>query len=93
MGGGVVWIPEMAQVLGVPRFRDKGGYGKIPKVCISRMTNIRTIVDFARKKSKAASKKDKQREQLVEALACPISHLGMIKFWAIHSQTIEAYTL
>jgi hypothetical protein len=53
MGGSVVWVPEVAQVLGVPRFRDKGGYGKIPKVCISRMTNIRTIVDFARKKSKA----------------------------------------
>jgi len=29
----------------------------------------------------------------VEALACPCKHLGVIKFLAIHIETMEAYTL
>jgi serine/threonine protein kinase len=29
----------------------------------------------------------------VEALACPIEHVGLIKFWAMNSKTMEAYTL
>jgi hypothetical protein len=29
----------------------------------------------------------------VEALACAIEHYGVIKFWAVNSQTMEAYTL
>jgi hypothetical protein len=33
------------------------------------------------------------REKLVEASARPILHLWVIKFWAIHSRLMEAYTL
>jgi hypothetical protein len=54
MDGSVVWMPEVAKVMAVLRFKDEGGYGKIRKVCISWMTNIPTIVDFAGKKSKIA---------------------------------------
>jgi hypothetical protein len=32
-------------------------------------------------------------ERSVEAFACPISHPKVIKFLAIHSQMMEAYTL
>jgi hypothetical protein len=51
-----------------------------------------TIVDFAGKMSKATLEKAKQVEQLVEALACSIEQLKVIKFWAINSQTMEVYT-
>ena len=44
---------EVAKVMEVHKFKNEGRYGKIRKVCISRMTNISTIVGFARKKSKA----------------------------------------
>jgi hypothetical protein len=50
-------------VLEVLGFRNEGGYGVIYKVLISRMANIPTIVDFARKMSKAASRKAKQEER------------------------------
>jgi hypothetical protein len=93
MGGGVVWLLEKAQVLGIPGFGNEGGYGEICKVRISRMTNIPTIVNFDVKMSKAASKKAKQVERSVEALACLIKHPRLIKFWVVNFQTMEVYTL
>jgi hypothetical protein len=39
---------------------------------------------------------DKQKtcqQQSMEALACPCKHLGVIKFLAIHIETMDAYTL
>jgi serine/threonine protein kinase len=79
-------------VLGVLRLNESV-YGEIGKVCISRMANIHSIVDFARLKSKTASKKANQNKRSVKALACPIEHPGVIKFWTINSQRMEAYTL
>jgi hypothetical protein len=57
------------------------------------MANISTIVDFAGEMSKAASKEAKQKERLMEAMACSIEHIGLITFWAVNSQIMEAYTL
>jgi hypothetical protein len=45
------------------------------------------------KKLKAATYKEKQIKQLMEILACLIFHPRVIKFWAIHYLTMEAYTL
>ena len=45
------------------------------------------------KKSKAATYKEKQMKQLMETLASLLFHPRMIKFWAIHYLTMEAYTL
>ena len=33
------------------------------------------------------------KRAMVEALACPIEYTGLIKFWAVNSQMMEAYTL
>jgi serine/threonine protein kinase len=43
--------------------------------------------------SKATSEEAKRKERVVEALACPIEHTRLIKFWTINSQMMEAYTL
>jgi hypothetical protein len=80
MGGGVVYLPETAKVIAVPGFGNEGGYGEICKVRISRVVNIPTVIDFAGKKSKATSEVAKQKECAVEALACPIEYVGLIKF-------------
>jgi serine/threonine protein kinase len=57
------------------------------------VVNIPTVIDFAGKKSKATSEGAKRKERAVEALACPIEHVGLIKFWVVNSKTMEAYTL
>ena len=79
MGGGVVYLPETAEVIAVPRFGNEGGFGKIRKVQISRVVNIPIVIDFAGKNSKATSEEAKRKGCVVEALACPIEHVGLIK--------------
>ena len=59
MGGGVVYFPETAEVIADLGFGNEGSYGVIRKVRISRVVNIPTVIDFARKKSKATSESTK----------------------------------
>ena len=89
----MVYLPETAEVIAVPGFGNEGGYGEIRKVRISRAVNISTIIDFAKKMSKATSESAKRKERVVEALACSIEHVGLIKFWAVNSKMMEAYIL
>jgi prephenate dehydrogenase len=57
------------------------------------VVNIPTVIDFSGKMSKATSEQAKRKECAVVALACPIEHARLIKFWAVNSRTMEAYTL
>jgi hypothetical protein len=59
MGGGVVYLSKTAKVIVVLGFGNEGGYGEIRKVQISRVANIPTIIDFARKMSMTAKEVDK----------------------------------
>ena len=93
MGGGVVWLPSHAKVIEIPGDRVEGGYAKIRRVRIARMENIPSDIDFAGKMPKANNDLDQRKERSMEALACSISHPGVIKFWALHPNTMEAYTL
>jgi hypothetical protein len=93
MGGGVVWLPPHAKVIEIPGDRMEGGYAKIRRVRISRMENIPSDIDFAGKLPKANEDFDQRKERSMEALAYPVSHAVVIKFWALHPNTMEAYTL
>lgn len=93
MGGGVVWIPESARVVPMSEWSKEGGHGKVRKVRIDRMDSIPNHIFFAAKESKSKDLKESRIARSVEALVCPLSHPGIIKFWAIHSRTMEAYTL
>jgi hypothetical protein len=85
MCGGLVYLLEMVEVIAVPGFGNEGGYREIRKVRISRVVNIPTVIDFAGKMSKATSEGAKQKERVMEALACLIEQARLIKFWAVNS--------
>jgi hypothetical protein len=93
MDWGVVWLPLHAKVIEIPGDRVEGGYAKIRRVRISRMEKIPSDIDFVGKMPKAINDFAQRDEWSLEALACPISHAGVIKFWALHPNTMEAYTL
>jgi hypothetical protein len=57
------------------------------------MENILSDIDFAGKLPKANKDFDQRNERSIEALACPVSYAGVIKFWVLHPNTMEAYTL
>jgi hypothetical protein len=87
MGGGVVWLPPSAKVIEIPGGRIEGGYTKVRWVQISRMENVPSDIDFARKLPKAKDEFEQRNERSLEALACPILHASVIKFWALHPNT------
>jgi serine/threonine protein kinase len=93
MGGRVVWLPKHAKVIEIPGARIEGGYAKVQWVQITRMEKVPSDIEFAGKLPKASKEFDKRNERSLEALACPISHASVIKFWALHPKTMEAYTL
>jgi hypothetical protein len=57
------------------------------------MESIPSDTDFARKLPKAKGDFVQKNERSLEALACPILYAGLIKFWTLHPNTIEAYKL
>jgi hypothetical protein len=93
MGGRVVWLSKHAKVIDIPGARVEGGDAKVRRVLLARMENVPSDIDFAGKLPKASKEFDKRNERSLEALVCPISHTGVIKFWALHPKTMEAYTL
>ena len=93
MHSGVVWIPEKAKVVSLSGFDAEGGYGKVQKVRIANMPGILIHIEFAGKLLKAKSEREKREERSIEALVCPVQHPGVVKFWAIHTNSMEAYTL
>jgi hypothetical protein len=93
MDGGLVWLPPKAKVIEIPRDKLEGRYSKVRQVQITMTENIPSNIDFFGKNSKAQDEYEKKKEWLLEALACPILYLGMIKFWALHPTTMEVYTL
>ena len=74
-------------------FDAQGGYSKVHKIRITGMPGIPVHLEYVGKLSKAKSGREKCEQHSVEALVCPVSHPGVIKFWAIHLDNMEAYTL
>ncbi len=89
----IIWISDSAKVVPLSGFDRQGGQGKVRKVRIEGMEKIPAYIAFAGKVSKAKTKREGRMERSVEALACPLNHPGIIKFFAIHSTSNEAYTL
>jgi hypothetical protein len=70
---------------------NQGGYGVVCKVGIEIFICIPSTIELVGNKLKMNDKQKTCKQQLVEALACPCKHLGVIKFLAIHTETMEAY--
>ncbi len=90
---GVLWILSTTNVLPLLNGDNQGGYGVVRKVQIEIFVCIPSIIELVGKTLKTNDKWKTFNQWLVEALACPCKHLGVIKFLAIHIETMEAYTL
>ena len=71
----------------------EGTFGKVWKVTIHRATFIPEWIEFAGKTMKVAKNLDNQKERSVEALACPIDHLGVINLLYLNTRTYESYSM
>jgi hypothetical protein len=93
IGSCVLWIPSITNVLPLLGGDNKGGYGVVHKVQIKRFNCIPNTIELAGKTSNMDDKWEVHKERLVEALACMCEHPSVIKFLAIHVETMEVYTL
>jgi hypothetical protein len=62
--------------------------------CVNRKINhIPNMIDLVGKIPKTYDNRKTHKQCLVKALECRCEHPGVIKFLAIHTKTMEAYTL
>jgi hypothetical protein len=89
----VLWIPSTKNVLPLLGGDNQGDYGVVRKVKIEIFNHILSTIELVGKTPKTNDKQKMCKQRSVEALACPCEHLGVIKLLAIHTETMEAYTL
>jgi hypothetical protein len=66
----------------------QGGHGKIHKVWIENFDHMPSHIEFASKKLKTKDNYDAQCQLSMEAFVCSTNHLGVIKFYATHAETM-----
>jgi hypothetical protein len=89
----VLWIPSTTNVPPLSSGNNQGSYGVVHKVLIKRFDCIPSTIELAGKTLKTNDKQKMCKQQPMEALGCPCKHPSVIKFLAIHVETMEAYTL
>ena len=65
----------------------------VRRVIIRGASFILEWIEFAGKTMKAKDSLENRKERSVEALACPVDHLGVIKIQYLNMQTYESYSL
>jgi len=89
----VLWIPSIANVLQLLGGDNQSGHGVVHKVQIKRFDCIPNMIELVVKTPNTDGKRGTRKQRLIEALTCPCEHPSVIKFLAIHTKTMESYTL
>jgi hypothetical protein len=90
---GVLWIPSMANVFLLLGGDIQGGYGVVHKMWIKRFNHIRNTIELTRNTPKTYDKWETCKQHSMKALVYLCEHLSVIKFFAIHVETMKVYTL
>jgi hypothetical protein len=69
---------------------NQGGYGIVHMVQIDHIPNT---IKLTKKTPKMDDKREAHKTMISESFGMPLKHPGVIKFLAIHTKTMEAYTL
>jgi hypothetical protein len=93
LAGAMAWLPKSTKVIEQPGQHFEGAFGTVPKVRIARSLSIPADVDFAGKRPKVADMRMRREEVSLEAMACAVVHLGVVKMSFIRQGDYEGYTL
>ena len=83
----VVWLPQNAVIVLQDENVFEGTFGKVWKVTIRGAASIPEWIEFLGKTMKVAKNLDNWKELSIEALACPVDHLGVIKLLYLNTRT------
>lgn len=88
----LLWVPGEAKIVQLSQYQS-GGYGRVRKVHIQGLENLPDHILFAGKSPKGGNARENRIARSVEACVCPLTHPAIVKFWALNSKSMEAYTL
>ena len=71
----------------------QGSYGVVQRATIRGASFIPKWFEFASKTMKAKNSLENRKERSIEALACPMDHLGVIKLQYLNMRTYESYSI
>ena len=71
----------------------QGSYGLVRRVIIRGASFILDWIEFVGRTMKAKDSLENRKERSVEALACPVDHLGVIKIQYLNMRTYKSYSL
>lgn len=89
----IQFILEQAKIVPLFGYNVWRSYRKVWKVRIMSMKGVWVYIEFARKLSTNQKPREQCDQRFHKAMICHVAHSGIIKFWAIHTQSIEAYIL
>ena len=90
---GVIWLPKNVEVIPLDRDIFQGSYGVVRRVTICGASFIPEWIEFAGKTMKAKNSLKNRKERSIEALACLVDHLGVIKIQYLNMRTYESYSM
>jgi hypothetical protein len=90
---GVLWFPSMANVFLLLGGDNQGDFGVVHKMWIERFNHIPSTIELAGNTPKTYDKWETCKQRSMEALVYSCEHLGVIKFFAIHAETMKVHTL
>ena len=90
---GVTWLPQNVEIIPMDHQTFQGSYGVVQRVIIRGASFIPEWIEFVGKTKKAKDSLENRKERSIEALACPVDHLGVIKIQYLNMRTYESYSL
>lgn len=90
--GGVVFLEKGVVVVPLSGSSVRGGNGRVRRVTLQNSRHIPSHMELAGKLPLDIGNLKRAREKLsIEALVCPCTHPGVIKFFALNDTTMECY--
>ena len=89
----VIWLPPNVEIIPMDHETFQGSYGVVRRVTIHSASFISEWIEFVGKTMKAKDSLENSKERLVEALACPVDHRGVIKLQYLNMRTYESYSM
>ena len=90
---GVTWLPQNVKIIPMDHQTFQRLYGVVRRVIIRGASFILDWIEFVGKTMKAKDSLENHKERSVEALACAMDHLGVIKIQYLNMRTYESYSL
>ena len=87
---GIIWLLSNMEIISMDQKTFQGSYRVVWRAIICGASFISEWFEFASKTMKAKDFVENCKDHSIEALACPVDHLGVIKLQYLNMRTYES---